>query len=189
VELVHPVAGIGDEELPDRSGARAVEVQGRPPVRLGGGEVVGGELGEIVPVGPEVVVHDVQDHPDAHRVRAVDEGAEVVRPAVQARGGEQVDAVVAPAEVADEIGDRHHLDRGDAGPRELGQLPGGGVPRPPGRERPDVHLVEDLALARQAAPRCVRPAEGPGVDHLGRAAGALGVYRAPAPTPGTSPAW
>ena len=59
---------------------------------------------------------------------AVDEAAEVVGRAVEAGRGEEVDAVVAPAEAAGEVGDRHDLEAGDAEVRQLGQLARGRRP-------------------------------------------------------------
>ncbi len=61
-----------------------------------------------------MVVDDVEDDADAEPVRRIDEAAQIVRAAVEAGRREQVDAVVAPAELARELGDRHHLDQRDA---------------------------------------------------------------------------
>src|SRR5260370_1047063 len=77
-------------------------------------------------------------------VGAVDEAAEVVRGAVQPGRGEQVHAVVAPAEAAGEVGDGHDLEDGDAEVGEVGQGALGGRPGALRREGADVQLVEDL---------------------------------------------
>ena len=69
-----------------------------------------------------MVVDDVEDDRDAVRVRAVDKAAEIVRAAVEAGRREQIDPVIAPAEAAGKIGDRHQLDAGDAERGQLGQL-------------------------------------------------------------------
>ena len=71
-------------------------------VRVPVGEVVRGELAEVVAVGAEVVVDDVEDDGEAVAVRLVHEAAQVVGLAVETRGGEEVDAVIAPAEAARE---------------------------------------------------------------------------------------
>jgi hypothetical protein len=44
----------------------------------------------------------------------VHEGPEIIRGAVQPRGGKQVNAVIAPTEAAREFVDRHDLQHGDA---------------------------------------------------------------------------
>ncbi len=174
VKLVDPVAGVRDEELADRPGALAVEVDRRAPVRpVTGGEVSGSVLAQVVAVGAEVVVHHVEDDAHADGMSPVHEGAEVVGPPVEPCRGEEVDTVVAPAEVADEVGDRQHLHHRDARPRQLRQLAAGSVPVAGRRERPDVQLVHDLALSRDAGPPAVRPAEGGRVDDLGWAVGAV----------------
>ena len=38
------------------------------------------------------------------------------------RGGEEIDAIITPAEFAGEIRDRHHLDHGDSDPGQLCQF-------------------------------------------------------------------
>ncbi len=139
-----------------------------PFVLVAVGEVVLRELAQVVAVRPEVVVDHVEDHAQADGVGAVDEAAKVVGRAIEPRGREQVDAVVAPAEAAGKVGHRHHLEDRDAQRGQLGQLPLGRRPGPFRRERADVHLVDHLAVAGHAAPGRVGPAEGGRVDDLRR---------------------
>ncbi len=167
MELLDPVGGVAQEELADGARVVAVEVDRLSPlVLVAVGEVVGGERLEVVAIRPEVVVDDVEDDPEAGRVGAVDEAAEVVGRAVQPGRREQVDAVAAPAETAGELGDRHHLDGGDAQVRQRRQLSGGRLPGPLRREGADVQLVEHLPVAADAAPVVVGPREAGRVDHL-----------------------
>ena len=101
-------------------------------------------------------------------MRPVDEAAEVVGRAVEAGRREEVDAVVAPAEAAGELGHGHELDDGDP---QLGQLVepiGRGGPGPLGGEGADVHLVDDRPVDVGPLPVGVGPGEGAGVDHLRR---------------------
>ena len=49
----------------------------------------------------------------------VDQPLQAIRAAVGVPRGEEVDAVVAPAEPAGEVGHRHQLDVGDAQPLEV----------------------------------------------------------------------
>ena len=170
VELVDPVAGVGDEELADRTGVGSVEVDGVAPfVLVAVGEVVVRERAQVVPDRAEVVVDDVEDHGDAAAVCHVDEPAEVVGRAVEMRRRVQIDAVVSPAETPFELGDRHHLDDREARVRELAQLGGRGGKRAGTRERADVHLVDHLTFERHAGPRLIGPAERAGIDDLRRA--------------------
>ena len=69
-----------------------------------------------------MVVDDVENDAHAERMGALDEPPQIVGPAVQARRREQIHAVVPPAEAAFKIGDRHHLDHGDAGMCKLRQF-------------------------------------------------------------------
>ena len=84
MELIDPIAGVGNEELADRSAVGAVEVQGMPPtgfVILAG---IGlGVAARVVAHGTKVVVNYVQQHSQAMGVGLVDEEAEVVRHAVK----------------------------------------------------------------------------------------------------------
>ena len=69
---------------------------------------------QVVPVGAQVIVDDVKHHPQADGVGPIHERPEIVGAAVEPSGGEEVDAVITPAEIPCEIGDRHHLHDCDA---------------------------------------------------------------------------
>ena len=97
-----------------------------------------------------MVVDDVEHDGEARGVRGVDQALEALRAAVARLRGRQVDAVVAPAARARELGDRHDLDRGDPQLGEAGQVLDRGVERPLARERADVQLVEDEIALRHA---------------------------------------
>jgi hypothetical protein len=115
VELLDPVPGVRDEEVPNRPGAGAIEVDGRSPLGpLRGAEVVGCEVTQVVPVGAQVVVDDVKYHPQADGVGPIHERPEIVGTAVEPSGGEEVNAVITPAEIPCEVGDRQHLHDRDA---------------------------------------------------------------------------
>ncbi len=122
-------------------------------------EVARGEPAQVVPVGAEVVVDDVEDHREAARVRRVDEAHQPARAAVDRRGRAQRDAVVAPVPATGKVGDRHQLDRGDPEIDEAleardqrleGALLGRGA---------DVDLVEDEVLERDPRGAGVGPRE------------------------------
>src|SRR5690606_14587132 len=111
---------------------------------------VGPEGGEVVPGRAEVVVDDVHHYADASRVAGVDESLEAVGAAVGVVRGEQVDAVVAPAAVAGELGHGQQLDGVDAELDEVGQAGDGAVEGALGGERADVELVEHRSGERHA---------------------------------------
>src|SRR5437868_11953836 len=113
--FIDPVAGIGGEELAHRAAVGAVEVQRLAPLGLvARREVRGRELLEVIAVGPEVVVDDVENDTEAKTMGAVDKTPEVVGASIQARRRKQVDAVIAPAETARKVRQRHYLESGDA---------------------------------------------------------------------------
>ncbi|MDF2622215.1 MAG: hypothetical protein K0S00_4874 [Xanthobacteraceae bacterium] len=73
--------------------------------------------------------------------------------------------VIAPAEIAGEVGYRHQLDRGDAEffqEAEILRCGGKGALR---REGADMHLVEHVAGRRQSRPFLVRPGKRGRIDH------------------------
>ena len=86
VELGDPVGGVFCDVVANRPAALAVEVRRVAPlVLVAVGEPAVAELGEAV-AGAEVVVDDVEDHADPVAMRRVDEGAQVVRRAVEPVG-------------------------------------------------------------------------------------------------------
>jgi hypothetical protein len=176
MKLIDPVAGVGDEELAHRPAVLAVEVERGPPVgRVALADVVRRELREIIPIGTEMVINDIEDDADAKLVRAVHESAEVVRSAVQTSRRKQIHAVVAPSESARPVRDGHELDHRDAELRERRKLARRGDPRSFPRERADVHLVEHSAGQHRSTPRVIRPLKFLRVDHARRAMRPLGL--------------
>src|SRR5690349_19914891 len=168
MKLVDPVPRVLNEELARRR--RSLEIDRAPPVvGVLVGEIVWREFVEVVPVGPEMVVDDVENDGEAGRVRAVDEPAEIVRRAVDVRGRVEIDAVVAPTECAGRFGDGHQLDDRDAEARELRQLRHRRRPRPFRRERTGMQLVDYLPVRPYTAPTRIRPPEQIGVHVLGGA--------------------
>ena len=184
VKFVNPVARVGQHVVANPGRSLAVEVDGGAPVGMAVPIEVGvRELREVVAVGTEVIVDDVEDDPDAKGVRAVDEAAKVVRRAVEMRGGEEIHAVVTPAEATGKVADGHHLHQGYPQAGELRKLRHGGGPGPFVAEGADVHLVDDLPGGYHSFPGRVGPVEGRGVHHQGgavrsrrlRARGGVGV--------------
>src|SRR4030088_3328854 len=79
VKLVDPVAGIGLIELAHGYGVFAVEVKRLPPIGFVLlAEIPRGESREVVTVGTEVVVDDVEDDSDAEGMGFIHEGPQVV---------------------------------------------------------------------------------------------------------------
>src|SRR5262245_61255179 len=113
MKFVDPVAGVGYEIFADGAGVLSAEIdRGAPIGRIAVGEVIFGELPQIVPVRPQVIVDDVENDAEADRMGAIDEASEIIGSAVEARRREQINAVVTPAEFPGEVGHRHDLDHG-----------------------------------------------------------------------------
>jgi len=121
---------------------------------------VGAELTEVVPVGAQVVVNDVETHGEALRVRSIDKPLQGGRSAVRIVHGIQGDAVVAPTAIAGERRDRHEFDHLDTTSGQiLESLCGDRVKSPGGGEGADVKLVGDGAARIPPGPRAVGPGE------------------------------
>ena len=172
VELLAPEQRVGDEEVAHLGPAEVEDVGA--PVRLLAAARVGVlvqrravEPGQRPLVLGEVRRDPVDDDADAGLVGPVDEVAEVVGAAEAGRRRVVAGDLVAPGPAEGVLGDRHALDVGEAGGRDVvdqlvGQLPVG-QPLPPGAE---VHLVDahrplvPVAGRPVGEPRLVRPLVG-----------------------------
>ena len=101
---------------------------------------------EIISVGTEVIVNNIENYAETLRVRLVDEMSQVVGSPIQTRRRKKIHAIVTPSKISGEIRNGHDFDHADANARQLRQLFGGGPPASFRRECADVHFVNDLAL-------------------------------------------
>ena len=114
VELVNPICCVGKEELTNGLRVFTVEVNCFSPVGLVmRSEIVGSERLQEITVGANVVIYDVENDSEILSVGLIHKPPQIVRLAIKPRGGEEVDAVVAPAESSGEIGDGHDLENRD----------------------------------------------------------------------------
>ena len=168
MEGLDPVFGVLDDESAHRSGIRPVEIDRVAPRRaMAAGEEVRRVGREVIPLGAEMVVDDVEQHGDAAAVRGLDEGLEILRPAVARVGRVSVDAVVAPAPAAGKIADRHDLEGGDAEFGQVIELLDSGLERAPGGEGAEMQFIEDDVVPVATRP-VVAPAIGGVIDDLAR---------------------
>src|SRR5271163_42728 len=122
-----------------------------------------------------MVVDDIEDDRDAESMSAVDEMAEIIRPAVEPGGREEVDAVVSPTEPARKLRHGHNFEAGYAELGESRQLVRGGFPTSPRGESADMHLVDDELFAWDATPCVVGPGESLGIDDFRRSVRSSGL--------------
>src|SRR5262245_1578481 len=113
-----------------------------------------------------MVVDDVEQHAEAKTVRAVHEATEIVRPAVEVSGCEEIDAVITPPEPSSKLSHGHHLDRRDPDIDQRRQMIHGRPPRSLLCERANVKLVKHLPSEVNTLPRVVSPLEGSWIDDL-----------------------
>lgn len=131
-----------------------------------GGEI-GTEIGQVVPFGPQVVVHGVQDHGEAAGVARIHQTPKSDRSAVRRLRCEQADTVVPPVPGAWKAGHGHEFDGRDAEVPKILQAGHDGREGALRREGPDMDLITHQVATMHAAPAGIRPGEGRRVHDLG----------------------
>src|SRR5436190_23199572 len=174
VIFAHPVAGVVDDESAHVIAVRVVVIERRPPRRL----VLLGEVravaGEIIPLGPNVVVHDVENDGEPLGVRRVDEMLQPVWSTIVVLHRIEIDAVVSPVTRSGKLRDGHDLDRGHAKlASQTAQVGDDGRERAFIGEGADVQLVDDEVAHRDPAPVGVVPAKRIRVDDARRSVHAV----------------
>ena len=120
-----------------------------------------------------MIVDDVEEHHDAAQVRFVDQPFEVVRRAVGVVRRIPQDAVVAPVPLAGKIADRHQLDSGDAGLRDVIELADQAVIGAFGRKRAHMAFEQHGLVPGPTPPIARAPGKGVVVDDLARTGNVL----------------
>src|SRR4051794_5599965 len=83
MELLDPVECVADEEVPHCIAARAIEVDSRAPRRFVPlGEEARSIKGQVIPVGPEVVVDTIEKHHQTARMSRLDQCFQILGAAI-----------------------------------------------------------------------------------------------------------
>ena len=164
--LFQPVQGVVDKELTHVFAALAVEVDRSTPWGL---VAVCEELRsikrEVVSLGAEVVVDDIEKDHEALRMRGLYEIFQILRGPVGALRGEWQHAIVAPVAPSRELRERHQLYRCHTEVHEIVELLLDPGECPLGSKGANVQLVEDDLLPLTSLPVLVPPDEGRGVHN------------------------
>ena len=175
MKFLDPIFGVLDEEVAHRARIRSVELDRVAP---GGFMPAGEEIGRIerqkVPLGAEVIVDDVEQDRDPLPVGRLDEGFEILRPAIACIGSVGKRAVIAPVPAAAEIADRHDLDGRDAELSQMSELRCGSRERAFRRKSAEMQLVKHDVVPFAARPG-FPPAIGAWIDRLARAVDVVGL--------------
>ena len=78
------------------------------------GEEIAGDDVQVITLGAEMVVDDVEQDREAARVARLDQRLQILGPAIGGSGREELHAVIAPVAPPGKLRDRHQLDRGHA---------------------------------------------------------------------------
>jgi hypothetical protein len=73
------------------------------------------ELLEIVSIRPDMIIDHVEDHPQPHSMRPINETTAISRCAVEVGRRKEINAVIAPTEGAGEVCHRYAFKKSDAG--------------------------------------------------------------------------
>jgi len=167
MELRLPKERVLDEIAAHVVAVRSVEVEGLAPRRPVSVGEIRGELAEIVPLRPDVVVDHVQHHGEPVPVGGVHQALQSGRASVRRLHGERIHAVVAPVACAGELRNGHEFDGRDAQLPKLRQS--GDHPLESARRGKGAHvqLVENILPQRQTSPPGIVPGK-PSVRHPGR---------------------
>lgn len=115
MKFAQPIQRIADDEVAGAVRVLVIEVERFAPVSLVTfAEVVRRKAFEIVAVGSEMVVDDIENDGEPVTVSCVDESLEPVVIAINMIGREQLHAVVAPIPASGTLGNRHHFEHRDA---------------------------------------------------------------------------
>src|SRR4030095_3126268 len=84
MKILNPIACVRQEEFADSGRIVAIEIDRLPPfVPISVGEVSLRKFLQVIPIGAKMVVDDVEHTSEPRRVRVINEGAEIVRSAVE----------------------------------------------------------------------------------------------------------
>ena len=74
---------------------------------------------EIISVRPKMVINDIQNYRQIEGVSVIDETAQILGRPVEVHRSKKIDPIIAPAEFAGKIANRHHLNNSDTDAREF----------------------------------------------------------------------
>ena len=176
MKFLEPIERVVHQEIAHRP-AFAVEIdRGAPRGVMALGEEVGRDRRQVITLGSEMVVDDVEQDREAARVAGLDQRLQIVGPAIARGGREQLHAVIAPVAVAREtraIGiSSIAVTPSSTRSSRCAIAP---AKSPVRGERAEMQLVDDDLFPRPAAPAGVGPAIGAGVDDLAGAVHAIGL--------------
>ena len=128
-----------------------------------------GVLVAVIPLGPQVIEHGVEDHRQSALMAGVNEGAKFVRRAVAVVRRKEQHAIVTPAAPAGPIRHGHELQRRHSEFHHVIECLNRGKIGPLFRHGADVAFVDDLTVEGGAFPSRGLPRKGSRIDNHGRA--------------------
>src|SRR6516162_2776152 len=176
MKLLEPIERVLNKKFAHYPAARSVEIdRGAPWCLVAFAEEIRSDRRQIIPLGAEVIIDDIEKDRQAARVACLNKLLQRVRPTVLRRRGIEKHAVVTPITAARKRSDRHQLDRGGAELDDMIEmLDSPGEAAGPG-ERAEMQLVNDNLFPATAAPVGIAPIIRPRIDDLARTVHTLGL--------------
>src|ERR1700730_655425 len=176
MELLQPIERIVYEKIAYRSVVRPGEIDRGAPRRLvAAGEEIWSDRRQIITLGTEVVVDDVEKDCEAAGVTRLDEVLQVVRPTVCRNRSIEEHTVITPIAASGKLRDRHQLDGSGAELGDMIEMPDCNDEVAGIGESAEVQLVENGLLPWTPTRSEIGPIIGRGIDDLTWAMNALGL--------------
>ena len=171
--FLKPVQRVFEKVAPHLVAVGAIVVDRLSPRRA----VTIGEIrtigGQVIPLGTEVVVDNIQRDRESARMNCIDQPLQASWSAIRVLRRKRVNSVIAPISRTGKLCNRHEFYRGDAELDESIEMWNQSLKRSFLRIGPGVDFIEDAALERHANPMFVSPHQGTRIHQLRRPVHAL----------------
>src|ERR1700737_2799519 len=102
--FLDPVSGVAEKKVTHWTGLISIKINSRAPICFVLLCKVGfRKFGKKIAVGPQVVVHNIQDHCRLECMGLIDKFAEIIGTAIISGWGEQIHTVITPTELTNKI--------------------------------------------------------------------------------------
>ena len=108
--VAEPENRIVDKKAPDFVAISMIEVHRRAPRCFVGTREIWTKAREVIPLGPEMVVNDIEQDGEAFGMAGIHQPFQIVRRAVGPMRREEIDSIVSPAALAGKLIHRHEFD-------------------------------------------------------------------------------
>src|SRR5215469_823826 len=135
----------------------SIEVDRRAPGRVVTVREVRPKFGQVVSLGPKMVVDHIQHHGEPHSMAFIHQALQGYRSSIAGLRGKRIYAVVSPIALLRELRHRHQFEGGDPKILQTLQPWSNRIERTLLREGPHVNLIKDIVVLLQSGPTSIGP--------------------------------